>query len=236
MTTTRARERELDDLYALPLEQFTAARNELVRRLEQAGDPGAAEVRTLAKPTLPVWAINQLARRDPLAVRRLLAAGDALRKAQERALRPGGAAQLGKVQADVREVVRRLTEGARGVLAEAGRPATAATLDRVAATLSAAATDEAARPALKAGRLEAELQASGFEALAGMELPPLAKTDRQERAQRERELRNRLRELEREAGKAEQEAERAEAEARNKRHAADAARAAADEAAARLKA
>jgi hypothetical protein len=234
--TTRAREGELADLYGLPLEEFTAARNELARRLQKAGDPSAADVRKLAKPTLPVWAVNQLARREPLAVRRLLAAGDALRKAQEQALRPGGGASLGKAQAEVREVVRRLADGARGVLADAGRPATAATLDRVVATLSAAATDEQARAALKAGRLEAEVESSGFEALAGMELPPPPKKARNEEAQRERELRARLRELEREASKAEQDAERAEAEARNKRHAADAARAAADEAAALLKA
>jgi hypothetical protein len=230
------RARELDELYGLPLEEFTAARNELARRLEKLGDPSAADVRRLAKPTLPVWAINQLARREPLAVRRLLAAGAALRKAQERALRPGGAASLGKAQAELRDVARRLTDGARGVLADAGRPATAATLDRIAASLSAGATDEAARAALKAGRLEAELEASGFEALAGMELPPPAPARAARDEQAQRELRTRLRALEREARKAEQEAERAEADARNKRHAADAARAAADEAAARLKA
>jgi hypothetical protein len=230
------RARELDELYGLPLEEFTAARNELARRLEKLGDPSAADVRRLAKPTLPVWAINQLARREPLAVRRLLAAGAALRKAQERALRPGGAASLGKAQAELRDVARRLTDGARGVLADAGRPATAATLDRIAASLSAGATDEAARAALKAGRLEAELEASGFEALAGMELPPPAPARAARDEQAQRELRTRLRELERLARKAEQEAERAEADARNKRHAADAARAAADEAAARLKA
>lgn len=232
------RTRELDELYGLPLEEFTAARNELAQRLQKLGDPSAADVRRLAKPTLPVWAINQLARREPLAVRRLLAAGVALRKAQERALRPGGAASLGKAQAELRDVVRRLTDGARGVLADAGRPATAATLDRIAASLSAGATDEVARAALKVGRLEAELEALGFEALAGMELPPPApaRAARDEQAQRERELRTRLRELEREARQAEQEAERAEADARNKRHAADAARTAADEAAARLKA
>jgi hypothetical protein len=240
--TTRARERELEDLYGLPLEQFTAARNELARRLEQLGDPRAAGVRKLTKPTLPVWAINQLARRDPLAIRRLLAAGDALRKAQERALRQGGAVSLGQAQADVRDAVRRLVGGARGVLADGGRPATDATLDRIAATLTAAAADDDVRPALKSGSLEAELQPSGFEALAGLELPPPAqpagdrRRARQEQAQRGRELRNRVRELERVARTAEQEAERAEADARNKRHDADAARAAADEAAARLKA
>jgi len=234
--------RELDDLYGLPLEEFTAARNELARRLTKAGDPRAAEIRQLAKPTLPVWAINQLARSEPLAIRRLLAAGAGLRKAQERALRAGGAPALAEAQSEVRETVRGLTGRARALLAEAGRPATEATLERIAGTLTAGATDESARDALKAGRLEVELRAPGFEALDGMHVPPAgevpadgARRTRQEQARRERELRNRVRELEREAQRAEQEAERAEADARNKRHAADAARTAADEAAAQLK-
>src|SRR5439155_128287 len=68
-------EQELDGLYGLPLDEFTAARNRLARTLAQEGDPRAEEVRRLPKPTPAVWAINQLARREPRAVRRLLSAG-----------------------------------------------------------------------------------------------------------------------------------------------------------------
>ena len=57
---------EIDQLFALPLDEFTAARNELARRLKQDGDAEAAEgVRGLAKPTVAAWAVNQLARREP---------------------------------------------------------------------------------------------------------------------------------------------------------------------------
>ncbi|MDX6566513.1 MAG: hypothetical protein QOE10_2175, partial [Gaiellales bacterium] len=44
-------EHELDALYALPLEEFTKARNDLVSRLKKAHqDEVAAEVRALKKP------------------------------------------------------------------------------------------------------------------------------------------------------------------------------------------
>src|SRR5207237_699873 len=48
---------EIDALFALPLAEFTAARNELAKRLAKDGDNDtAAEVRKLAKPTLPAGA------------------------------------------------------------------------------------------------------------------------------------------------------------------------------------
>jgi hypothetical protein len=235
-------ERELDGLYALPLEEFTAARNELARHLKREGDPRAGEVGRLAKPTVAVWTINQLARREPLAVRRLLGTGAALRKAQEQVLQGKGTAALAKAQVEQRDALRLLGERARSLLAESGRPASGATLERVASTLSAAAVDESARPLLKAGRIATELEPAGFGALAGMPAPALRAADhgaarrreQQEQKRRERELRERVRRLEREADDAERAAERAEADARNRREAAKVARAAADEAASRL--
>jgi hypothetical protein len=229
-------EREVADLYGLPLEEFTAARNELARRLKRDGDARAHDVGRLPKPTLAVWAINQLARHEELGVRRLLAAGAALRKAQERALAGGAAGALSKAQADEREAVGSLVGRARALLEGAGRPATDATLARVARTLSAAAVDESARPLLKAGRLAVELEPSGFEALAGMEAPgrPVKDDGAAERRRAEqaelRRLRDRVRALEREADEAERAAARAEAAARRARTEADLARKAADEA------
>ena len=241
------RELELDDLYGLPLEEFTAARNELARRLKQQGDPDAEEVRRLAKPTLAVWAINQLARREPLAVRRLLAAGADLRKAQASALHGQGAAEMSRAQREERAAVRALAERARGLLAETGRPATDATLERISTTLSAAAIDDAGRETLKAGRLAAELSPAGFDVLAGIPIPDaIPRPDaldaaaerrrrKQEEERRRREQRDRVRELEGEARKADRAAKRAEADAARLRQVADAARAAADEAAAVLR-
>ena len=58
-------DREIDRLYALPLDEFTARRNELAKRLKKEGEGEAAdEVASLVKPSVPAWTINQLARRQ----------------------------------------------------------------------------------------------------------------------------------------------------------------------------
>ncbi len=241
-------EREIDGLFDLPLEEFTAARNALSRRLKQDGDPEAAErVRGLAKPTVPVWTINQLARNDPSAVRSLLAAGAALRKAQERALTArGGSDALRTAQAKQRDAVRDLGDRARTLLDSSSHPATQAVLERIARTLEAAALDEESRPLLKTGRLTAELEPAGFDSLAGFGVPqgraaPAAgdelaerRRKKEETRRRKLELQEKVRDLERGATEAEREAERAERTASEAREAADEARAAADAAAAEL--
>ena len=53
---SRGFETEIDGLYRLPLEEFTAARNELAK---QSGKRGA-EIKALAKPPVAAWAVNQL--------------------------------------------------------------------------------------------------------------------------------------------------------------------------------
>src|SRR6266508_4779168 len=80
-------ESELDELYGLPPSEFIPARNDLARRLKQAGQSAiSARVKELRKPTIPIWAVNQLARRQPKDVEALLEAGERLRTAQEQAL------------------------------------------------------------------------------------------------------------------------------------------------------
>src|SRR5438477_2189923 len=163
---------EIDQLFALPLDEFTAARNELARRLKQDGDAEAAEaVRGLAKPTVAAWAVNQLARREPAAVRALLNVAARLRSAQERSLKGERAAdELRGAQAEEREIIRRLTRSAEGVLREAGRPASGTTLERAASLLRAAAVDEPGRAALRQGRLTGDVEVAGFDAFAGLKL------------------------------------------------------------------
>ncbi|MDQ3824053.1 MAG: hypothetical protein M3321_12520, partial [Actinomycetota bacterium] len=80
-------EQELDDLYGRPLAEFTAARNDLAKRLKKAGQADeAARVGALGKPTVSAWAVNQLARRQADRVSELLDAGGALVDAQRGAL------------------------------------------------------------------------------------------------------------------------------------------------------
>src|SRR5215510_10641312 len=76
-------EHEIDSLFTLPLEEFIAARNALAARLKKARDlPGADRVKSLAKPPLSAWAVNQLYWKHRDAFDRLLESSRRFRGAQ----------------------------------------------------------------------------------------------------------------------------------------------------------
>jgi hypothetical protein len=210
-------DRELDALYALPLEEFTKARNDLATRLRKAHQSeAAAEVRGLRKPTVVAWAANQLARTEADLVRRLIAAGAELRDAQQRAL--AGDADAGAVSDATgaeRDAVRALVVAGRRLLGERASPGL---LDRLTQTLRAAAIDERAGPLLASGRLTEELQAVGFGPLEAVE-PKRADADEVRRAAREHvnQLRAEARRLTAEAREAEDAAAEAERAAQDLR-------------------
>src|SRR3954471_9190063 len=78
-----ALERELERLYGLPLGEFTAARNDLAKRLRADGKTDDAEqVKALKKPSVAVWLANQLVHHDEVDVQRLLKAGETLTRTQ----------------------------------------------------------------------------------------------------------------------------------------------------------
>jgi hypothetical protein len=247
-------EQELDRLYALPLEEFTGARNDLAKRLGKAGQAEAAgEVKKLVKPSIPVWTANQLARREPGELRALLRSAEELRKAQEKALAGKGVADLQKRLDEQRRAVRALAKLGRDILADEGRSVSDAIVERIAKTLDAAALDEGSRFLLRAGRLTEEVEPLGFDALAGMSVTPAkdrrgaAKTKPKEGAvaearrrlqEAQREARERAREAthaEREADRAESAAAKARGGAREARERADAAEASVAEAQAALR-
>jgi len=136
--------------------------------------------------------------------------------------------------------VRALARLGRDILADEGRSASDAIVERIAKTLDAAALDEGVRFQLRAGRLTEELEPPGFEALAGM-TPARAPSKRAGTAkakpsgvaqarQRVQEAQRDVREREREAVEAEREAERTEMTAAEARRTANAARGRSDEA------
>ena len=54
------------ELLALPVDEFTASRNSKVKELKAASDDAlAAQVGALRRPSLPLWAVNQLIPMDP---------------------------------------------------------------------------------------------------------------------------------------------------------------------------
>jgi hypothetical protein len=245
-------EEELDKLFGLPPEEFTAARNDLSRRLKEAGQKAiSARVRELRKPTVPVWTVNQLARRHAKDVETMVETVERLRSAQEDALGGGDAQKLRSATSAEREALRALTQRAHDLLAAEGHKPTAAVVERIASILRAAALDPDGRELLVAGRLTEELESAGFGAFAGMKIPPGATRPKRKpkprrekvdsaaerrRAERLRKLRDRASKLAAEAAEARREAERAETAAERARRKAERAGTAAEEARAKLEA
>jgi len=154
---------EVDGLFRLPLEGFTEARNELATRLRGQGrGDDAARVKALAKPTASAWAANQLYWNARPVFEALIHAGGRLRDAQRRG---AGAEELREAIRARRDALQAALREAEAALASAGHGAGPQVLRRVAATLEALASGAGeGRP----GTLTGDLEAPGFDALAGL--------------------------------------------------------------------
>ncbi len=161
-------EADVDALFQLPLAEFTAARNALASRLKKGKHTEEADhVRSLPKPSVPAWTVNQLFWRRREAFDRLIAAGERFRAAQ--------AAQLGGQSADLRgpldarrEVLSELSRMAAATLRDAGSTPTPDAMRRITTTLEALSTYGAAPEAPRAGRLTDDVDPPGFETLAAL--------------------------------------------------------------------
>jgi hypothetical protein len=149
---------QIDQLYQLPLEEFTSARNALAK---EAG-PAAANVKALQKPPLAAWAINQVYWRGRPAFHALTASAAAMRTAHT-AVVSGKRGDLRAAGAAHEQALEAVLKAALAILRDAGHPATDATKQAIANTLRAlpASTDPP-------GRLTQLLQPTGFELLAGL--------------------------------------------------------------------
>jgi hypothetical protein len=235
-------EPELDRLYQLPPGEFTAARDELAKRLRDEGEREQAdEVKKLRKPPVAVWLVNRLARERELDVQRLAKAGQALTKSG------GGSGAFAAARDDEQQALERLSQAAHEIAEREGTGAAA--VDRATQTLRAASLTDEGRRLLKQGRLTEELQPPGFEALSGRTLATPKRATRQgkgktdDRAERRardeareavRQLRAEERELKSAARAAVRKADRAATEAERLRKKADEAEAAGREAAERV--
>lgn len=150
---------EVLELYGVPPEQFTAARNELSNALRNAGDTdGSASVQTLRKPALAAWLANRLVRIAPDQVAELTEFGDELREAHQSANRD----RLKRLTPRRHAIVQRLVDTAKTDAARTGRVITNAVAERLAETLDAALVDPGAAQLLRSGRLTSALRHVGF--------------------------------------------------------------------------
>jgi len=158
---------DLDRLYQLPLEEFTAARNALAK----TAGTNAGAIRGLVKPPLAAWAVNQLYWRDRRAWDALIEASENQRRANKAVLsgRSGDVRAAGQVHD---EAVQEALKATLDILTRDGHPATDATRQAILNTLRALPGDEAP------GRLTKTLQPGGFEMLAGFSIAAAAKDTR----------------------------------------------------------
>jgi DNA repair exonuclease SbcCD ATPase subunit len=156
--STMPLDQEIDQLYQLKPEAFTAARNELVKLLP-ASDRVA--VKTLQKPTVPAWAVNQLYWQRRRAFKALVDAAERLRTAHAQQL-AGRHPDIQAAERDHRDALKAAADEIREILKEAGEPASHQTMNAVTETL------QALPGRADYGRLTKPLKPLGFEALSGL--------------------------------------------------------------------
>lgn len=169
-----------DELYALPPEEFIAARREREAQARAAGDRDLAkEIAALAKPSTAAWVANLLAREQRAEIEGLVDLGDLLREAQENL----DGEELRALDVQRRRLVAALARQGRALANAHGHPVSTAVADQVEETLRAALADPDAADALAAGRLTTALRYSG---LGTGDRPDLRVVHPKERAQKER--------------------------------------------------
>jgi hypothetical protein len=153
------RDSDIDGLYQLPLEQFTAARTALAK---ESGSEEAPRIRALAKPTLPAWTVNQVfwTARDKYDA--LISAAERLRSAHRAAL-AGKKVDLRDPDDAHRRALNAALKEAIAILERAGHPAASSTVDVISKTLAALPADSE-----PPGRLTRPLTPGGFELFANV--------------------------------------------------------------------
>jgi hypothetical protein len=155
-----------DRLYGLDLDAFTGERDRAAKALRKEDRAAADAIGKLRKPSPQAWAANRVARERPELRDELLAAGAALRGAQESALAGKGRDALRAATARMRAAVDAFLDAAREQR-PGDRALSAAAANRLRTTLQAAAADDAVRAGLETGRLVGDAEAGGAWPLPG---------------------------------------------------------------------
>ena len=153
---------DVDELFQLPLAEFIGARNALAARLKQIGRANDATlVKTLAKPSVSAWTVNQLYWNHREAFDSLLKAGQRFHQATSG--RAGKATDMRESLDARREALSHLADLATTLLQDAGHNPSLDMIRRVTTTLEAISAN-ADGPTL--GRLSQDVDPPGFESLA----------------------------------------------------------------------
>ena len=149
-----------DQLYALPQEEFTPARDARAKEHKADKDLSAA-VKKLKKPSVAAWVVNLFVRREADQVEQVIGVGTALRDAQEGM----DGAELRALTKQRRQLTSAVTQQARTLAQEEGVKVTQAVADQVEATLTAAMLDPDCAKAVRSGLLTAALASTGIDSV-----------------------------------------------------------------------
>ena len=148
---------DLDTLFQLPPEEFTAARNALAK----AACKNGASIKALTRPPVAAWAVNQLYWRDRDRHDALVEAATDMRRTH-RAVIEGRQGDLRAAGREHEVAIDSALKAILGLLKDSGTPVTDATKHAILNTLRALPSDAAP------GRLTRTLTPGGFEMLAGI--------------------------------------------------------------------
>jgi hypothetical protein len=177
-----------DELYGLPRDEFTAARNAAAKRVRQAGDRElAGRITDLRRPSTSAWLANLLAREHPDEVRALVELGDGLRAAQNR-LEGDALRELSRRR---HELVHGLVQQAKGLARAVGHPASEAVTRELEDTFTAAVNSSGAAAKLAGGRLTSALDPAAAAPLPETAPAPPPRREPEDRTERlRRDLEN----------------------------------------------
>jgi hypothetical protein len=151
---------DIDDLFKLPVAEFTNARNALAARLKKEGRVNDAErVKLLAKPSVSAWAVNQLYWDHRDAFDQLIATG--------KGFRHGSTSRRESLDAR-RDALVELAELATNLLRDAGHNPSPDTIRRVTTTLEAMSAYALLPDGPTPGRLTNDVDPPSFESLASL--------------------------------------------------------------------
>jgi hypothetical protein len=159
----------IEQLYQLPLDEFTAARNALAKA------SGDSAIKRLEKPNQAAWAVNQLYWQERKAYDAVIEAAGQMRAAYKQML-AGKSTDVRAAEAVHDDALRDAKQAARKILEDAGNRGAEAILMAVAETLDALPGEE------PPGRLTKPLRRMGFNVLKGVPIsakagPPKPKVE-----------------------------------------------------------
>ncbi|MGO4189235.1 hypothetical protein [Pseudarthrobacter sp. TAF60_1] len=147
------------DLYALPFDEFMAARTAAAKAATGSGKELPAAVKALPKPSVAAWAVNMMAVHESAVLAQLADLGQRMRAAQS----SFDATALRELARERRAMLSDAVDTARSVAERNGRAISAPIATDVERTLGALITDEGAAAAVQSGLLVQTLSADGVD-------------------------------------------------------------------------